>query len=356
MTLPAYRPTALTNEQVLGREGERAGIDMVIEFPEGADEEEERREEEMEALYQVRLARRRENEEREERRRLRREARARGDHAALRDLAARARETSAANAGQTVEELRAEHERIKRERQRAVSSVAYGLIGVARHDGTRIRANSIDVERQGLLSDAASMAASTHRRRRSTSSVPSVDSLDSELISPSLTRSRGNSGGESLGRPLTSHNSRTSIISETAEHEDVPPNSPPGYENISLATQQDALPRVPLEPPPGYQSPVEGRGEHHAMDFTASRSPVSPLSPDFPPTSVAISLDEGRDVSSSLEQLASERRFSSAEPSARGVGGVPRLPSLRMGGLPSIYVVPDSPRPGSSSGADIQSQ
>ena len=148
MTLPAYRPNALGNEQVLGREGDRGGIDVVIEFPETQDDEEQRREEEMEALYQVRLARRRENEEREERRRLRREARERGDYVALREIAARARAASGASAGQTVEELRAEHERIKKERQRAVSSVSYGDLGVARHDGTRLRANSQDSERQ----------------------------------------------------------------------------------------------------------------------------------------------------------------------------------------------------------------
>lgn len=79
MTLPPYNQNPLHNEQILGREGERGGVDVVIEFPEGDDEEEAAREAEMEALYQVRLARRRENEEREERRRLKREARERGD-------------------------------------------------------------------------------------------------------------------------------------------------------------------------------------------------------------------------------------------------------------------------------------
>src|ERR1035438_5580475 len=125
MTLPAYNPSASQNEQVLGREGERGGIDVVIEFPETVDEEEQQREAEMEALYQVRLARRRENEEREERRRLRREARERGDFVALREISERQRTASATSAGPTVEELRAEHDRIKRERQRAVSSVSY---------------------------------------------------------------------------------------------------------------------------------------------------------------------------------------------------------------------------------------
>lgn len=148
MTLPAYQPSAHHNKQVLGREGERGGIDVVVEFPEDVDEEERMREEEMEALYQVRRARIRENEERDERRRLRREIRNRGD-VALREIQAQARATNAARAGQTVDELRAEHERIKRERNRTVSSVSYADLGVARHDGTRIGVNREESERTG---------------------------------------------------------------------------------------------------------------------------------------------------------------------------------------------------------------
>jgi hypothetical protein len=39
MTLPAYRQKATDTEQVLGREGERDGIDVVVEFPTAEDEE-----------------------------------------------------------------------------------------------------------------------------------------------------------------------------------------------------------------------------------------------------------------------------------------------------------------------------
>jgi hypothetical protein len=105
--------------------GDRGGIDVVVDFPEGVNKREARREEEMEALYQVRLARRRENEEREGRRRLRREARERGDYVALRDIQARARPSSGASAGRIAEEVQANYERIKKERQRALSSVSY---------------------------------------------------------------------------------------------------------------------------------------------------------------------------------------------------------------------------------------
>ncbi len=52
MTLPAYSSAARENERILGREGERGGIDNVIELPETVDEEERVREEEMESLYQ----------------------------------------------------------------------------------------------------------------------------------------------------------------------------------------------------------------------------------------------------------------------------------------------------------------
>ncbi|KAH7413084.1 hypothetical protein BKA64DRAFT_344826 [Cadophora sp. MPI-SDFR-AT-0126] len=375
MTLPAYRPNALGNEQVLGREGDRGGIDVVIEFPETQDDEEARREEEMEALYQVRLARRRENEEREERRRLRREARERGDYVALREIAARARAASGASAGQTVEELRAEHERIKKERQRAVSSVSYGDLGVARHDGTRLRANSQDSERQGLLGDAASIAASSryHRRDRSTSSILSIDTQNSDLPSPGLTRSRATSNVDSPRRgsqqterrPSTSNEGRAGSSPEMIEHEDVPPNSPPGYENISLDTPHDEPPH--REPPPDYTSPVLARGEQHPTiesslppTNTTSSTPVSPLSPELRPSSVAISVDSrGSRRESRTDQLRDSRTSSSSSLStsrppnerraSRGVGGVPQLPSLRLAGLPSIQVDPGSPRTGRQS-------
>ncbi|KAL2061312.1 hypothetical protein VTL71DRAFT_7585 [Oculimacula yallundae] len=375
MTLPAYRQNALGNEQVLGREGERGGIDVVIEFPENQDDEEMRREEEMEALYQVRLARRRENEEREERRRLRREARERGDHVALREINARARAASGASAGQTVEELRAEHERIKKERQKAVSSVSYGDLGVARHDGTRLRANSQDSERQGLLGDAASIAASSryHRRERSTSSILSIDTQTSDLPSPGLTRSTRSRAGSNVEsprrgsqqtdrRPSTSNEGRAGSSPEMIEHEDIPPHSPPGYENISLDTPNDEHRH---EPPPDYTSPTLARGEQHPTighslpptTTTTSSTPVSPLSPELRPASVAISVDSrGSRSQSRTDQLRESRTSSSSSLStsrppqehrtSRGVGGVPQLPSLRLAGLPSIQVDPGSPMTG----------
>ncbi|KKY19079.1 putative peptide n-myristoyl transferase [Diplodia seriata] len=89
MTLPAYSPAVRENERILGREGDRAGIDVVVEFPETMEEEEEVRDREMESLYQIRVARRQEQAEREDRRRRRREARQRGDLETLAQLPAR---------------------------------------------------------------------------------------------------------------------------------------------------------------------------------------------------------------------------------------------------------------------------
>lgn len=342
MTLPAYNEAPSHNEQILGREGERGGIDVVVEFPESVDEEEAHREAEMEALYQVRLARRRENEEREERRRLRREARERGDYVALREIQERARAGSA-TAGPTVEELRVEHDRIKKERQRAVSSVSYGDLGVARHDGTRLRANSVESEREGLLGDAASMAASSqyHRRDRSASSVLSLDTMNSDFPSPRLTRSRADSRPDSPFERITSpqsndtrpstHDGQAGSSPEMIEHDDIPPNSPPGYENISLENNDHTR----TEPPPDYSSPVVGKGEHRGDPFADSQNRSQSQN----------RRSAGLRQSMHIGQLMSSQppRTSPTSP-RRGVDGMtPQLPSLRLSNLPSIHVEASTP-------------
>lgn len=347
MTLPAYHQNAMQNERVLGREGERGGIDVVIEFPETVDEEEQHREEEMDALYQVRLARRRENEEREERRRLRREARERGDHVALRELNARARTGNAERAGQTVEELRAEHDRLKKERLRAVSSVSYADLGVQRHDGTRLRANSNDSERTGLLGDAASIAASSHyhRRDRSASSIISIDTMNSDMPSPRLRHDSRTE--ESLVRPSTSshqshHSEGAGSSPEMIEHSDVPP----GYENISLDTPNER--NTPLEPPPDYQSPTSGSGEHLPVESQIPAPTSEPANEQREPRRELprpISSAHMNVLATADTHTTSSSRNSSTS-TTRGVGGVPQLPSLRLANLPSIHVDPSSPRVG----------
>ncbi|KAI6783170.1 uncharacterized protein J7T54_000672 [Emericellopsis cladophorae] len=132
LTLPAYRQAASHTEQVIGREGERDGVDVVVDFPTEQDEE-ALREQEMSALYQLRETRRQQHAERDEMRRLRREAQQRNDSATLAELRSRAR--IASNSHQSlVDELRRDIDHAKENRQRSTSSVSYADLGVAHHD------------------------------------------------------------------------------------------------------------------------------------------------------------------------------------------------------------------------------
>ena len=346
----------------------------MIEFPEGADEEEAAREAEMEALYQVRLARRRENEEREERRRLKREARERGDFVALRELQARSRAPSSSSAGPSVEEARAEHERIKKERQRAISSVSYADLRVARHDGTRLRANSNDSERDGLLGNAAGMGSGPyHQRDPSASSVLSLDTMNTDQASGRLPHSRRGSAlsdraDTTLRQVSTNSRSgspgieRVGSSPEMIEADDLPPNSPPGYENISLDTPHDSQSR---EPPPGYSTSSIPSGQ--------PRAATTPLPAPTPAVSrpTAVTVDsEGRRTSPShvgqmmLERMPSNSSSTSVPVSARASaadvymsGGAtepdaPLLPTLSLPSLPSIQIDPASPSRYSTHGPD----
>ena len=194
MTLPVYRPSPNADERLIAREGERAGVDTVIEFPESIDEEEARREADMEALYQIRETRRREIAERAERRRQRQEAREARDWARLEQLRleeqqARARANSAGSSSTHLptsssggpadsstnvssSTLIAEHHARAASRDRRVSSVSYADLGFARHDGTRIRADSVDSDHRPLLDSAAGMGAggTAHANRSANSS------------------------------------------------------------------------------------------------------------------------------------------------------------------------------------------
>lgn len=264
MTLPAYAPAPRENEQVLGREGERAGIDTVVEFPEDQDEEEQRRDGEMESLYQIRLARRQEAREREERRQARREARARGDYEALAEIRRRAEQAAEESVSQL---LIATHQTANRERR--VSSVQYGDLGVARHDGTRLRANSTDSDNRPLLDGAASIGSggrargmsgttlSTHQRGLSASSMRSVSSRASEEFEfPDASNSHRSNSDDfevvSLTHPQSRNLSRvtTPIPSPGLEipTEDAPAyEDPPIYES-PIATRAPQLPGVPRLP------------------------------------------------------------------------------------------------------------
>lgn len=210
MTLPAYSPTPKPTEQVIGREGERGGMDVVVEFPETADEEEARREEQMESLYQIRVARRREQEEREERRRQRREARERGDTARLeqlqRERRERLRSQQDVNGSYTPSAalLIAEHQ--SRGRERRVSSVSYAEVGHVRHDGTRLRATSQDSDSRPLLDGAAAMETDNRSSLATHHHAPSAMSLNSTASNRlSGTSTEADIGDTSIPPPAYDH-------------------------------------------------------------------------------------------------------------------------------------------------------
>ncbi|PSN63127.1 hypothetical protein BS50DRAFT_500939, partial [Corynespora cassiicola Philippines] len=292
MTLPAYSPAARENERILGREGERAGMDSVIEFPETADDEEARREGEMESLYQIRVARREEARLREERRQARREARQRGDMEALAEIR---RNAEAAAEESLSQMLIAEHQTANRERR--VSSVQYGDLGVARHDGTRLRANSSESDHRPLLDSAASISGvsgrsralsnsntlNTHYRAPSATSILSVSSRASDDFEfPEAVHTRSNDSHHSHGG------------SPGDDFEVVSLSHPHSRSASRVATPVPAtsieIPREPApayDDPPNYESPVNTRAPQlpalelvPSIQVTAEASPVDRRPPE----------------------------------------------------------------------------
>lgn len=369
MTLPAYRPQAAETEQVLGREGERAGIDTVVEMP-TAEDEEAMREEEMEALYQIRLARRRQIAERDERRQERREARERNDNRALAELRQRARLANE-QGHRNLEGLRDQHDAARQIRQRAVSSVSYADLGVVRADGTRLRADSVDSEQMGLLSDAASIAlrqrdshiSLQHRRAPSSQSVLSIDTFRSSNDrsgSPGrgTGRSRASSRGQMMesyampraGSAMSQRAGSTPELIDAAEADLgsnlMPPQSPPGYDEVSLDDVE--LTRS------------NHTGQSDLSDPSGRGSPYNEPPPDYPgagANSQHESPTQARQnrLSAHMADLAAEQQqLTAPEPqgerghvrtTSRGVGGVPQLPSLRLNRLPQIVIEPSSAFP-----------
>jgi len=310
MTLPAYAPAPRPTERVIGREGERAGMDVVVEFPETAAEEEARREEEMDSLYRIRVARRQEIADREERRRLRREARERGDLVTLEELRmqSRLRAESAAAAGGSTTSLGAASmiaEHTARERDRRVSSVSYAELGLARHDGTRLRADSVESDHRPLLDSAASMAGSARgsffmipqrTRDRSTSSVLSVStnaSDDDHGHTPhtSTTHGRSASGSDPINTPSASVQDTPPAVGDVDVGDvGIPHPEPPGYDYIGYHGDQSRASEEEEAPP--YESPIGSR----APQLPALRTlPAIEVTRSTPSNSVAVTPVTARD-------------------------------------------------------------
>ncbi|RMY22280.1 hypothetical protein D0867_02812 [Hortaea werneckii] len=382
MTLPAYSRSVRENERILAREGERDGVDVVIEAPESEGEEEHRRDEEMENLYQIRVQRRQEIAERDDRRRRRREARARNDQAELRRITQESRAAEEAREISGAVAMIAEHH--SRSRDRRVSSVSYADLGVARHDGTRIRANSNESDRP-LLDSAASMSGGApgtirpwsahdsirpylHQRGRSGSTAGSYMSdlsqdagggngsgemdlppfgragSDFEVVSmnqsrPSATHSRTASSRThsplGLGtRSRASSNAaagaalppRPSVdTADLGESRRIPPPDPSGPDN----TVPPSYEGEGFEEAPPYTSPVrERRGESSNDGMGGGATFPSPSQPQ--PNSQA----EEQSQRSPLPDESDSRPRSSAT-------GAPLLPEI--GRLPSIRIADATP-------------
>lgn len=300
ITLPPYNPSLHPTERLIAREGERAGIDTVVEFPETAEEEEEQREEDMEALYQIRQARRREIEEREQRRQERQQAREAGDWARLEQLRlesqrrARARAQSATSSSTsltpatTSNSLIMEHNARTASRERRVSSVSYAELGLARHDGSRLRADSVESnDQRPLLDSAASMGGRDSSRR-------------SSLFQPSHAQNhhRNPSGGSHLSHDSdTQDTPRTSTAGDRSAsasrmqtpsanagtaNEHFPPPDPPEYDQVGFEDD---------EAPP-YASPVLDRGEAPQLPVIPS-VPVIQVTGTTPANSVPVTPVDG---------------------------------------------------------------
>ncbi|KAL8946926.1 MAG: hypothetical protein Q9222_006739 [Ikaeria aurantiellina] len=265
MTLPAYNPSPLPSERLIAREGERAGVDSVVEFPETAEEEEARREEDMQELFQIRQQRRLENEERTQRRRERRAARAAGDWATVERLRVEAQVrinarraefmaapgtpgSSSSDLPPDADAMLAEYRSRNSSRDRRISSVSYADLGLARHDGTRIRADSVESDHRPLLDGAASMGnsrhdlyippvPSLHQRNASMGSVMTTDSEAGEVATPYTSNRSGSD-------PPILTPSATQGSSGSDRDESHPRDNPPEYED---------------EEAPPYTSPVRHR-------------------------------------------------------------------------------------------------
>ena len=294
MTLPEYRAIANPDkERTIAREGERGGMDVVIEFPETQDEEEARREQHMQTLYEIRLARTADREER----RARREARRRGERlpsnsSVASTAAGRLRTPSGSAPPQTLgggvsSLLNVEAGDSPRSSTPAISSrvqdvlasrsasslaaliaepearlpqVTYADIGVARPDGSRVRGDSVGSDRRVLLGDAAAMG-NSHSRQNSSGSINTIPynhghaRSTSALSTMTYTTANPNASTPSIARTTRRGSSDSFQLVQVHGHQrqssdltDMRMN-PPEYD------------RLQFEEAPPYESPAGARLE-----------------------------------------------------------------------------------------------
>ena len=228
----------------------------------------------MESLYQIRQTRRQEINERNARRRERQEAREAGDWARLEQLRlqsearARARAGSSASAGSsttslpiaaaaaTASSMVADHNARTPSRDRRVSSVSYADLGRARHDGSRLRADSMESDHRPLLDSAASMGGD--QRNASSSRRSSLFHLPTH-------RFHSHARAASAESVMTTDSELADMTPQTSSEDRSGNGSDPTMRTPSVGTGSELSPPVG-EPPeyehaPPYTSPVAGRGE-----------------------------------------------------------------------------------------------
>ena len=316
MTLPEYRAIANPDkERTIAREGERGGMDVVIEFPETPDEEETRREQHMQTLYEIRVARTADREER----RARREARRRGERLPSSSSIARLRTPSGTAPPQTlgggvssllnveagdspqsstpaissrVQDVLASRSAsslaaLIAEPEARLPQVTYADIGVSRPDGSRVREGSVGSDQRVLLGDAATMGNSHSRQSssgsintipynyghaRSTSALSSTTYATANLnaSTPSIARTTRRESGDSFQFvQLHGHRRQSSDLTDMRMN-------PPEYD------------RLQFEDAPPYESPVGARLELPPLTpVVTRRSSLGPSGDLTSPNAVA---------------------------------------------------------------------
>ncbi|KAK6527126.1 hypothetical protein TWF281_010319 [Arthrobotrys megalospora] len=273
ITLPPYREMAeMDLERTIGREGERAGLDTIVQHPETAEEEEDRREERMQAMYELRLQRRAQRAARE----------ARSGNGSVTTLgndggngngssvSLTAMDMEAGGSGRTASELTAA---ILNDRTRRLSEVSYAEVGYARHDGSRVRTtssnrnNAASSDSQPLLADNASGSGAGRRSR-----AGSMLSLNTNV-----TDGRGSMDRRDSAEMLTGDIGAVRLPPsyDGLDWGDAPPYmspiSPPGRSD-SAATR-----RRPVPGQEGQQQP--GNLNVPVVRVIGASNPNSPMSP-----------------------------------------------------------------------------
>ena len=277
ITLPAYSQSPNPTEQIIAREGERAGMDVVVEFPETAEEEESRREESMESLYQIRLRRRQEVAERQARREARRAARAQGNEARVEQLRMESQRNRSSTNGSSRSASMLLREHRAQSRESRISRVNYASLGCVRHDGSRVRANSAESDSHPLLDGSA--RPSMHSRvdsiasLLSASSTSDVDTLHLVSSHPQYSRQSmsaddGDVGVLNIPPPdydnldwgeAPAYTSPVAENSERSQHLQLPEITPLPSIHVDVASPVNDSPATPTNPHPQNQSGQSGQ-------------------------------------------------------------------------------------------------